>query len=97
MINLYKAHILSVIEYSTPAISHTSATTLAPLDKIQARLLCELGLSPEEALIDYQFAPFHSRRNIHRQVYPRTQIPKLHITKEECLCVCSCKYTLACV
>ena len=64
MINLYKAHILSYIEYRTPAISHASATTLAPLDRIQARLLRELDLSPEEALMDYRLAPLHSRRDI---------------------------------
>ena len=63
-INLYKAHILSYIEYRTPAISHASATLLAPLDRIQVRLLRELGLSPEEALMDYRLAPLHSRRDI---------------------------------
>ena len=63
-ISLYKAHILSYIEYRTPAIAHASATTLAPLDAIQNRLLRELDISAEEALIRFRLAPLHARRDI---------------------------------
>ena len=34
LIGLYKAHILSYIEYRTPAIAHVAATVLTPIDSI---------------------------------------------------------------
>ena len=64
LITLYKAHILSYIEYRTAAITHASATTLAPLDAIQARFLREINISPVEALMSFRLAPLHTRRDI---------------------------------
>jgi hypothetical protein len=64
LVGLYKAHVLSFIEYRTPALAHASATTLAPLDAIQARFLREVGLSEEEALLHFHLAPLHTRRHI---------------------------------
>ena len=64
LVALYKAHILSYIEYRTPAVAHACATTLAPLDAIQARFLREVGLTPEDALLNFRLAPLHSRRDM---------------------------------
>eukprot|EP00959_Pyramimonas_sp_CCMP1952_P445177 9321525-Pyramimonas_sp.AAC.1 len=35
LVNLYKSHVLSFIEYRTSAIYHASASVLAPLDALQ--------------------------------------------------------------
>ena len=56
-LSLYKTHILSYIEYRTPAIAHTSATTSAPLDAIQSIFIRELDIAAEEALIRFRLAP----------------------------------------
>ena len=64
LVRLYKAHILSYIEYRTPGIAHAAATVLAPIDAIQARFLCETGLSEEDALLSFKLAPLHTRRDI---------------------------------
>ena len=64
LIGLYKAHILSYIEYRTPAIAHAAATVLAPIDSIQARFLREIGLTEEDALLQFKLAPLHTRRDI---------------------------------
>ena len=41
MVDLYKAHVLSYIEYRTPAIYHSTKTVLEPLDKLQTNFLLE--------------------------------------------------------
>ena len=64
LVGLYKVHVLSYIEYRTPAIAHAAATTLAPIDSIQARFLREVGLSEEDALINFNLAPLHTRRDM---------------------------------
>ena len=64
LVGLYKAHILSYIEYRTPGIAHAAATVLAPIDAIQARFLREIGLSEEDALLSFKLAPLHTRRDI---------------------------------
>ena len=64
MVNLYKAHILSFIEYRTSAIFHASYTTLLPLDLIQNRFLRELGISVEDAAIHLKLLPLRIRRQI---------------------------------
>jgi len=64
LVRLYKAHVLSFIEYRTPGLSHAAATCLAPLDAIQATFLRKLGISSEEALFHFKLAPLHTRRDI---------------------------------
>ena len=61
---LYKSHVLGYVKYRTSALYHASASVLAPLDKLQERVLRELGLSDEEALEDFRLAPLGSRRDI---------------------------------
>ena len=64
IIHLYKAQVLSFIESSTPAIYHASPSVLEPVDRVQRRLLRELGLSEAEALLNFRLAPLPSRRDI---------------------------------
>ena len=51
-------------EGSTGASYHASDTVLAPLDAEQARLLRELGLTPNAAFLQYILAPLSLRRDI---------------------------------
>ena len=64
LINLYKAHILSFIEYRTPALFHASSSVLLPLDMVQTRFLRELGINIEDAAIHMKLLPLRVRRQI---------------------------------
>eukprot|EP00969_Alexandrium_andersonii_P091255 4029154-Alexandrium_andersonii.AAC.1 len=57
LIQLYKAQILSFIEYRTAAVAHAADSTLAPLDALQTRFLRDIGVSPREALCHHGLAP----------------------------------------
>ena len=60
----YKAQLLSFVEYRTAALYHASSTVLAPLDRVQERLLRELGLTEEDALEHFGLAPLRVRRDV---------------------------------
>ena len=65
MIDLYKAHVLSYVEYRTPAVYHVTTTTLAPLDRIQQRFLRDTaGVSDLDSLFVFNLAPLNTRRDI---------------------------------
>ena len=64
LVNLYKSHVLSYIEYRTCAIYHASASVLAPLDALQTRFLHSLGISSLDALVYFNLAPLRTRRDI---------------------------------
>ena len=64
LVTLYKSHVLPVLEFPTPAFFHASTTVLQLLDNVQDRFLQEVGLSEEEALVNYNLAPLRSRRDI---------------------------------
>ena len=64
MINLYKVHILSFIEYRTPALFHVSHSVLVLLNMIQNRFLAQLGISVEEAAIHLKLLPLRQKRQI---------------------------------
>ena len=65
MMNLYKCHVLSYLESSTPALYHASKTTLDPLDNLQRRFLREVGgVTPDATLCNLNLAPLNSRRDI---------------------------------
>ena len=64
LVQLYKSHLLSFVEYRTPALYHASTSTLAPLDKLQTRFLRELGLSEVDALVHFALAPLATRRDM---------------------------------
>ena len=74
LVCLYKAQVLPTLEFPTPAVYHCTATTLDELDRVQKRFLRALDLTAEEALLRYNLAPLHSRRDmamlglIHRTV-----------------------------
>jgi len=77
LINLYKAQILSFIEYRTAAIYHACSTALADLDSVQTKLLKAAGATETEALLNFHLAPLAARRDmallglIHRTVLGR--------------------------
>ena len=64
MIQNFKSHLLSFIEYRTAAISHGCPSLLEPLDDILTRLLVRLNIIHEEAISHFNLAPFCTRRDI---------------------------------
>ena len=64
VIRLYKSHVLSFLEYRTPAIGHASDSILEGIERIQRRVLRELGLEELDALLYYNLAPLQARRDI---------------------------------
>ena len=74
LVHLYKARILSFIEYRTAAIYHGSASALEQVDKVQSRLLKSAGISMENGILYFGLAPLNARRDmallglIHRTV-----------------------------
>ena len=64
LIDLYKAHVLSFIEYRTSAIYHASSSVLGSIDKIQDRMLKIACISELEALLVHNLAPLSTRRDI---------------------------------
>ena len=60
----YKSHILTYIEYRTPAITHAASSHLDHLDSVQKRFLRNVGLSSFEALHVLNLAPLSCRRDI---------------------------------
>ena len=64
LIMLYKAHLLSFIEYRTPAIYHATRDILQRLDRVQSKFLEDVCMSEEEALMNFDLAPLRTRRDI---------------------------------
>ena len=64
LVALYKAQLLSFIEYRTAAIYHACDSALASLDRIQDKLLEAAGASRAEALGAFNLAPLSARRDI---------------------------------
>jgi hypothetical protein len=64
LIVLYKAHLLSYLEYRTPAIYHATRTVLKRLDAVQARFLRDIGVDDITALTTFHLAPLSARRDI---------------------------------
>ena len=52
------------MEYHSGAIFHASDTLLERLDSAQRGFLQEIGMSPEIAFVEHNFAPPRLRRNI---------------------------------
>ena len=61
---LYKSHVLSFIEYRAPAISHAASSALSLLDCVQERFTRALGVSEEDALLQFCLAPLAARRDM---------------------------------
>ena len=64
LVRLYKAQVLPMLEFPTPAIYHACNTCLAKLDKVQKRFLREVGLTTEDAFLYFNLAPLQTRRDI---------------------------------
>ena len=55
---------LSYLEFAIPAVYHATNFALAPLHRVQKRMLNELIISEKEALFDYSLAPLSCRRDM---------------------------------
>ena len=64
LIVLYKAHLLSYLEYRTPAIYHAIRAVLRRLDAVQRNFLWEVGADDVSALVHFHLAPLCTRRDI---------------------------------
>ena len=74
LVILYKAHLLSFLEYRTPAISHDIRMSLRRLDAVQSGFLKDIAVDQVTALVRFHLAPLSTRRDmsmlglIHRTV-----------------------------
>ncbi len=64
LIVLYKAHLLSFLEYRTPAVYHASRAILIRLDAVQSKFLRDVGVDEVAALAEFHLAPLQVRRDI---------------------------------
>ena len=64
LIGLFKSKVLSFLEYRTAGIYHATDGALRPLDQVQEAFLEKLGVSPKEALMNFNLAPLSTRRDI---------------------------------
>ena len=60
----FKTHIWGLMEAHMGGIFHAATYSLAKIDHAQSRCLRELGISPEHALLEFNFPSAHIRRNI---------------------------------
>ena len=61
---LFESHILSYVEYRTPAVFHACTTVLHPLDRVLQNFLRQINMSDEEALLKFNLAALSTRRGI---------------------------------
>ena len=64
MVNLFKANVLSFLEYRTAAFYHACTTSLDILDKVLPRFLAQLGISAKQAFLEFNLAPLSMRRDV---------------------------------
>ena len=64
LVLLYKAPLLSFIEYRTPAIYHATRVFLSRLDAIPRGFLKDIGVDEVTALVDFHLAPLSTRRDM---------------------------------
>ena len=64
LVILYKAHLLSFLEYRTPAIYHATRAVLRRLDTVQSGFLGDIGIDEVTALVNFHLAPLSTRRDI---------------------------------
>ena len=64
LFRFFKAHVLSYIERSTPAIFHCSPSILCLLDNVQLYFLDVVQTSLKDVLLHFNLAPLGSRRHI---------------------------------
>ena len=64
LVVLYKAHLLSYLEYRTPALYHATRAVISRLDAVQHRFLSDVGVDDVSALVHFHLAPLSTRRDI---------------------------------
>jgi hypothetical protein len=64
LVMLYKAHLLSFLEYRTPAIYHATREVLQKLDRVQEKFLEDAGIDAKDALFHFNLAPLDTRRDM---------------------------------
>ena len=64
LVLFYKSHLLSFLEYRTPAIYHATRAVLSRLDAVQSRFLRDIGIDEITALVTFHLAPLATRRDI---------------------------------
>ena len=64
LIGQFKTHIWGLIEAHNGGYFHATSSLLEKIEHAQDRFLRELGVSPEQAFLDFNFAPPRIRRNI---------------------------------
>ena len=64
MLNQFKTHLWTVIEYHNGTLIMAAASEVSRLDSMQRGFLQELSLGDEEAFVTYNFAPLSLRRRI---------------------------------
>ena len=64
LVCLFKAHVLSFVEYRTPGVYHAAASILLLLDRVLSSFLRKVGISEIDALVHFKLAPLASRRDI---------------------------------
>jgi hypothetical protein len=64
LVLMYKSHLLSYLEYRTPAIYHAKRDALSRLDNVQQRFLRDAGIDDLSALMNFNLAPLATRRDI---------------------------------
>lgn len=64
LVNQFKTHVWGLIVSNNGGYFHAASALLAGLDQAQNRFLCELGLTPEQAFLEFYFASPGLRRHI---------------------------------
>ena len=64
LIGQFKTHVWGIIEAHNGGIFHAASSHLDRIERAQQHFLDELGVSAEEAFLEYNFAPPILRRNI---------------------------------
>ena len=64
LVQQFKTHVWPLLESTMGAIFHASTYLLVKIDRLQVSFLKEIGLSEEEAFLQYNVAPLGLRRNI---------------------------------
>ena len=64
LVGLFKAHVLSFVEYRAPGVYHAAASMLRPLDRVLSSFLWKVGISEIDAMVHFKLAALASRRDI---------------------------------
>jgi hypothetical protein len=63
-VRLYKSHLLSYLEYRTPAIYHAKREVLDKVDRVQSKFLKTCNIDDITALMEFNLAPLAARRDM---------------------------------